>query len=65
MDQCQANSDAADEWKAKYEDLEYKLQEATSQLFSLDRRLFEAQQAKKLLQEELSTFKGTSGSPAG
>ncbi|KAL5110613.1 E3 ubiquitin-protein ligase Bre1 [Taenia crassiceps] len=63
QDQCQANSDAADEWKAKYEDLEYKLQQSTAQLAILDHRLYDAQQSKKLLEEELAAFKGTSGSP--
>lgn len=65
QDQCQANSDAADEWKAKYEDLEYKLQQSTSQLAILDHRLYDAQQSKKFLEEELAAFKGTSGSPGG
>ncbi|CDS42733.1 E3 ubiquitin protein ligase Bre1 [Echinococcus multilocularis] len=63
QDQCQANSDAADEWKAKYEDLEYKLQQSTAQLAILDHRLYDAQQSKKLLEEELAALKGTSGSP--
>ncbi|VDO07253.1 unnamed protein product [Rodentolepis nana] len=63
QDRCQANSDSADEWKAKYEDLEYKLQQSTSQLSILDHRLYDAQQAKKALEEELAAFKGTSGSP--
>ncbi|VDK33220.1 unnamed protein product [Taenia asiatica] len=63
QDQCQANSDAADEWKAKYEDLEYKLQQSAAQLAILDHRLYDAQQSKKLLEEELAAFKGTSGSP--
>nr|CDS31993.1 E3 ubiquitin protein ligase Bre1 [Hymenolepis microstoma] len=63
QDRCQANSDSADEWKAKYEDLEYKLQQSTSQLSILDHRLYDAQQAKKALEEELAAFKGTSSSP--
>ncbi|VUZ45232.1 unnamed protein product [Hymenolepis diminuta] len=63
QDKCQANSDSADEWKAKYEDLEYKLQQSTSQLAILDHRLYDAQQSKKALEEELAAFKGTSGSP--
>uniref|UniRef100_A0A5K3EVT3 E3 ubiquitin protein ligase n=1 Tax=Mesocestoides corti TaxID=53468 RepID=A0A5K3EVT3_MESCO len=63
QDRCQANSDAADEWKAKYEELEYKLQQSTAQLALLDHRLYDVQQTKKLLEEELSAFKGTSGSP--
>lgn len=65
QDKCQANSDASDEWKAKYEDLEYKLQQSTAQLAILDHRLYDAQQSKKMLEEELAAFKGTSGSPGG
>lgn len=66
QDQLQANSDAADEWKAKYDDLEYKLQQATSQVAILDHRLRTAQIENKNLSEELAVFKGTStGSPKG
>nr|VZI29624.1 unnamed protein product [Spirometra erinaceieuropaei] len=62
QDLCQTRSDAADEWRAKYEDVEYKLSQSTSQLARLDHRLYEAQQVKKLLEEELASLKDT-GSP--
>uniref|UniRef100_A0A0V0J9A2 E3 ubiquitin protein ligase n=1 Tax=Schistocephalus solidus TaxID=70667 RepID=A0A0V0J9A2_SCHSO len=62
QDLCQTRSDAADEWRAKYEDVDYKLSQSTSQLARLDHRLYEAQQVKKLLEEELASLKDTGSS---
>ncbi|TNN20610.1 Ribosomal protein S6 kinase beta-1 isoform 3 [Schistosoma japonicum] len=57
QDLAQANSDAAAEWQAKYEDLDYKLAESMKQVTRLDHRLYEAQEKNKKLEVELSALK--------
>ncbi|GAA31256.2 E3 ubiquitin-protein ligase Bre1 [Clonorchis sinensis] len=61
QDLAQTRSDSAAEWQAKYEDLDYKLSQALSQVTRLDHRLFDAQQMNKQLESELAVFKGTDG----
>ncbi|CAH8541481.1 unnamed protein product [Heterobilharzia americana] len=57
QDLAQTNSDAAAEWQAKYEDLDYKLAEAMKQVTRLDHRLYEAQEQNKKMEVELATLK--------
>ncbi|KAF8568694.1 hypothetical protein P879_05189 [Paragonimus westermani] len=59
QDLAQTRSDAAAEWQAKYEDLDYKLSQALSQVTRLDHRLCDVQQLNKQLEVELAAFKGT------
>ncbi|CAH8484562.1 unnamed protein product [Dicrocoelium dendriticum] len=62
QDLAQTHSDSAAEWQAKYEDLDYKLSQAMSQVTRLDHRLYDAQQLNKQMGEELAQLKGSDGS---